>query len=65
VIREEEPTDIELRRVTFMDPGDSYIMRLPDGSEEYTGFTAEGPRDESEYTATLRNIYDNWKKRTN
>lgn len=55
------PTDEDLRRMVFMDPGDSYVMRMPDGSEECTGYTAEGPRDEAEYAKRLRSIYDRWK----
>lgn len=57
-----DPTDIELASMVFMDPGDSYVMRMPDGTQRSTGFTAEGSyRDDAAYAARLRSLYDNWK----
>ena len=54
------PTNSDLRRMVFTDQGDSKIMRLPDGTQRMTGYTAEGPPDEN-YERALRRIYDEWK----
>jgi hypothetical protein len=61
VVAGDEPDDLQLRRMVYTDQGDSKIMRMPDGSERCTGYTAESGSDPDEYVAALRRLYNEWK----
>lgn len=52
------PTDNELLAMTYGDEGDSIIMRMPDGTQVATGFTAEGHVPDSVKLPWLRRMYE-------
>jgi hypothetical protein len=57
------PTTDELRAMVFTDPGDSKIMRFPDGTTALTGYTAEAGMDDQErrqYERSLQHLYQQW-----
>lgn len=44
-----------------LDQGDSYVLVLPDGTERFTGFTAEGGVDHrDERDARVEELYNEW-----